>query len=178
MRDVPCLHVDRTLARAGTSNGVGWWCPTCDRWVTTDVAGHAGWALPSTHPDLQGLDRASIPRVHAVAVPCEICQRETKTPELHHWCPRAIYADAETAMVGDGPLAYLCPPCHATWHQLVTPMLGGTMTQDRALALLRAWYRRWSPAEWRAFVAAVTTADAKVQRRTPPARPYPPPRAA
>jgi (2Fe-2S) ferredoxin len=49
-------------------------------------------------------------------------------------------------------------------------MLGGTMTEARARQLLLTWYRKWSPAEWDAFVRATLSADEKVQHRRPRGR--------
>lgn len=140
----------------------------CERWVTRELTGHPGWALPKTHPKLAGVDRVTLPRRYAVAIECEICQKETQTPELHHWCPRAIYAD--NVPPNEGPQAYLCPECHKTWHQIVTP---GLLPLD-ALELVRSLFKRLRkrPGAWEEFVRTVTDANAKVQRRmprTPPA---------
>lgn len=164
-----CEHTRAHLAVAGASNGVGLWCPECEEWATKALTGHAGQSLPKHHPRLSGIDRETLPRVRTIVVQCAICEQDTDRPEIHHWCPQATYRDAGTAMAHDGPTADLCPMCHAEWHRLVTPMLGGHMSRQRALGLLRSWYRRWSAAEWQAFVASVNEADAAV-RRMPPRR--------
>lgn len=154
------------LAKSGASNGVGLWCDDCRRFVTKERGHHTGWALPASHLLLQGVDRSTLPRVHALSVECEICERTTIAPELHHWCPRAIYA--ETPIPNEGPQAWLCRECHMTWHQMVTP---GLLPLD-ALELVRALYRRLRkrPGAWRAFVRTVIDADAKVQRQMPSQR--------
>lgn len=157
-----CAHLSVHLARAGASNGVGLWCPDCERWATKDLGAHVGWALPKTHPRLAGVQRDRLPLVHAVAVECEICEIETHQPELHHWCPRALYTD----LPHEGPTAYLCPDCHRTWHNIVTPGL----LPLAALELVRALYKRMKsrPGAWTEFVRTVNDADAKVRRRMPP----------
>lgn len=158
-----CLHLNHGLAKSGASNGVGVWCRDCEQWVTKEMGRHSSWALPKHHPLLEGINRDTLPRVHAVVVECEICQLETKTPELHHWCPKALYATDPPP--NEGPQAYLCPPCHKTWHAVVTPGL----LPHNALELVRALYRRLKdrPGAWDDFVRVVTDADAKVQRRIP-----------
>lgn len=155
-----CAHIEWHLARAGASNGVGAWCPACASWVTKLLGLHTGWALPKTHPKLDGVDRDALPRVHPISVACDICEQTTQTPELHHWCPQALYRD--TPPPNGGPLAWLCPSCHATWHAIVTPGL----TSSNALVLVRAIYRRMKarPGAWAAFVRTVIDADAKVRR--------------
>jgi hypothetical protein len=46
---------------------------------------------------------------------CERCGK--MGAELHHWAPSAIFGpDADR-----WPVGFLCQPCHAEWHQLVTP---------------------------------------------------------
>ena len=45
---------------------------------------------------------------------CERCGAVES--ELHHWAPRALFADAE-----DWPKSWLCPPCHRLWHRTMTP---------------------------------------------------------
>lgn len=155
-----CTHVGHYLARAGASNGVGLWCPDCERWATVELKAHTAWALPKTHTLLEGVDRRTLPRVNAVEAVCEICQQTTRTPELHHWCPRALYADQPVP--DEGPQAYLCPPCHATWHRVVTPGL----LPLAALALVRSLYKRLrkQPGAWAEFVRVVNDADAAVRR--------------
>lgn len=56
---------------------------------------------------------------HIVTPPCEHCGSRGGT-QLHHWAPRAMFADANR-----WPTSYLCPPCHAMWHRIVTPELTG-----------------------------------------------------
>lgn len=164
-----CLHLNHELAKSGRGESVGVWCKDCERWATKDLTGHPGWALPKTHPMLVGVNRVTLPRRYAVAIECEICDEITHTPQEHHWCVQALYRDAGTKMKREGPMGWLCAECHGVWHQLVTPMLGGTMTFDRATELLRTWFKKWKRHEWDAFVNAVVSADAQVKRRKPEA---------
>jgi transposase-like protein len=158
----PCLHLEWRLMYSGASNGIGVWCPQCERWATVDLKYHTSWALPKNHALLDGKNRAEIGRVHAVSVACEICRIETQTPEMHHWCPRALYRDNPPPDAG--PQAWLCKPCHATWHEVVTPGLKGGMTVEGATTFLRALYKRMTRAQWDAFVRTVNNADERVRR--------------
>lgn len=38
--------------------------------------------------------------------------------ELHHWAPKHLFGEVEA---DKWPQSYLCQPCHATWHNTVTP---------------------------------------------------------
>ena len=40
--------------------------------------------------------------------------------ELHHWAPKAIFGKDEAE---HWPKDWLCPKCHAFWHQRATPNL-------------------------------------------------------
>lgn len=161
-----CLHLNHRLARAGTSNGVGMWCTDCDRWVTAILGLHRSWALPKSHPLLVGVNRDTLPRVNGWSCACDICEKETQTPELHHWCPQALYKKEPPA--NGGPQAWLCKECHATWHHMVTPGL----LADDALELVRSLYRRFKrrPGAWDNFVRAVNHADAVTRLPMPPRR--------
>jgi len=157
-----CMHLLPRLALSGASNGVGMWCGDCERWITVERGHHTSWALPKDHALLAGVNRAELPRVHAVSVACEICRIETQTPEMHHWCPRALYRDNPPPDAG--PQAWLCKPCHATWHEVVTPGLKGGMTVEGATTFLRALYKRMTRAQWDQFVRTVNNADERVRR--------------
>lgn len=161
-----CLHLTHGLAKAGASNGVGVWCQDCTQWVTKALGFHGSWALPKDHRLLQGVDRETLPRVHASSVACEICEVETMTPELHHWCPRALYLDH--TLPNEGPQAWLCQPCHRTWHAIVTPGL----LPIRALDLVRSLFKRLRhrPGAWQEFVRVVNEANVKVERAQLPDR--------
>ena len=156
-----CLHLDKHLARAGASNGVGMWCVGCGAWVTRALGLHGSWALPKTHPLLAGVDRDTLPRIHAVDVTCEICELPTRAPELHHWCPRALYRDNPPP--NEGPQSYLCKPCHDTWHEIVTPLLRSGVAPDGVMRFLRSLYRRLGRTGWASFVRTVNDADARVR---------------
>lgn len=47
--------------------------------------------------------------------PCERCGNHQKV-QYHHWAPRQLFDDADS-----WPGSYLCQPCHALWHRVVTP---------------------------------------------------------
>ncbi len=156
-----CAHEGRVLALAGRSNGVGLWCDTCAKWVTKEVGAHGSWALPKGHPLLSDVVRESLQRVYEHAETCEICRKETTTPELHHWCPQAIYRDNPPPQ--GGPVAWLCPACHGEWHALVTPLLVGGMSPEGVTRFLRGIYRRGGLAGWRRFMRVVLDADEAVK---------------
>ena len=161
----PCLHLTPRLMLSGASSGVGLWCAECERWVTVELGHHTSWALPKGHPMLEGVNRVELGRVHAVSVACEICLCETQTPELHHWCPRALYRD--DIPPNAGPQAWLCKPCHATWHEIVTPGLVGGMTFETTMRFLRSLYKRLGRSGWAQFVRVVNDADAALHARRP-----------
>ena len=46
---------------------------------------------------------------------CEVCG--TEGAENHHWAPSALFGSESERW----PQSYLCQPCHARWHQVVTP---------------------------------------------------------
>lgn len=48
----------------------------------------------------------------------------SRTAELHHWAPKAIFGDKECEY---WPKDYLCKTCHDAWHKLVTPQLNKTL---------------------------------------------------
>lgn len=51
--------------------------------------------------------------------PCERC-RDPRS-EWHHWAPQSIFDDSE-----EWPGSWLCPVCHAEWHQRTGIALGTT----------------------------------------------------
>ncbi len=46
---------------------------------------------------------------------CEVCGKQGA--EWHHWAPRDLFKDE----CEKWPMGLLCQPCHAHWHQIVTP---------------------------------------------------------
>ena len=49
---------------------------------------------------------------------CAVCG--TAGAENHHWAPYALFGEESERW----PKSYLCQPCHARWHQVVTPRMG------------------------------------------------------
>jgi predicted RNA-binding Zn-ribbon protein involved in translation (DUF1610 family) len=118
----PCAHRRAFLAVAGRSNGVGFWCPECEAWVTRALGHYSDPFLPKQHEALRGIDRRALPRVHQAAEKCAICGMMSTIGEEHHWCPEALYRDHPPPH--GGPSDFLCSDCHKEWHQRVTPNLG------------------------------------------------------
>jgi hypothetical protein len=61
--------------------------------------------------------------------PCERCGSSEGT-QLHHWAPTAIFADAD-----DWPTGWLCPRCHAAWHQAMRAARGHRLPSDQLAAV-------------------------------------------
>lgn len=51
--------------------------------------------------------------------PCEACGSLDKV-EAHHWAPAHLFGIESNKW----PVGFLCQPCHARWHRIVTPEMG------------------------------------------------------
>lgn len=124
-----------------------WTCPACQAACTHHIViGYQRYGDGSIHPCSRCLDCglggltpiAKGDRVWSVCVrdllaafasePCARCGGTAGT-QLHHWAPRAIFEDADL-----WPMAYLCPPCHRTWHQAMRNAKGFTLQVKAAAA--------------------------------------------
>lgn len=124
-------HSNHHLALCVSNNGIGAWCPTCNRWVTDEVGYSQKW-LKKDHPALRGVDRSTLPKIgeryyRKCEGPCgafAICH-------MHHVAPRALFGEEADRW----PVVYLCQPCHSRWHSAVTPTLTrGELLNPDALA--------------------------------------------
>lgn len=102
--DKRCLHGQIEIVRIIKSNGSEEYRRRC-------ACGAQGFGVKhSDIPDATSVrtvedNRMSVP-------PCCVCG--ARGAELHHWAPRAKFDDCEV-----WPTAWLCPRCHARWHNVM-----------------------------------------------------------
>lgn len=115
----PCVRchtvTDTQLVRCVTANGVSqvyWICLTCKQAVTNP-------RQSIQHKKLKDagviIDKIPVETSYIGGNVCAVCGRPNV--ENHHWAPRHLFGDDADVW----PQAYLCPDCHRTWHNLVTP---------------------------------------------------------
>ena len=113
-----CPHTETRIVKQISASGaeqVFVQCLTCGQNVTREKT-HRGAFLkkPSNSDNLPIVadyrERGGI---------CEVCG--AVGTETHHWAPRYLFDDDADKW----PTAQLCPRCHAHWHRMVTPNMGG-----------------------------------------------------
>lgn len=102
-----------SLGKIVCSNGVNqfkFYCLEC-----------GGLSNPIAHTHLVDVEKYYVVPVlnDFGGLPCERCG-SSEGSEKHHWAPKHLFNDAET-----WPKSYLCRECHARWHAVVTPNMGG-----------------------------------------------------
>ena len=101
----------------GSSNFL-WVCSVCN---SRNPANDRQFYIPSSLVR-QHLNKEQIERLPVIMPElfnrCARCG--SRTVELHHWSPKAIFGQDEAER---WPKDYLCKDCHDQWHRMVTPQL-------------------------------------------------------
>lgn len=90
-------------------------------WMTCPDCGHReGSPLGKKKLKEMGRSMDELRIANSGAESVEECERcgSGEDVQYHHWAPRHLFGREEADR---WPGSYLCQPCHATWHRIVTP---------------------------------------------------------
>lgn len=114
-RHCPKCNTATTHGLRKSGPNVGWRCLACDSWVPRRD-GKGLW-IPTRALQEGGVNYNEVIDITPDRTACERCH-DTKTLEVHHWAPAALFSDSK-----EWPTSNLCRACHRQWHETVTPQL-------------------------------------------------------
>lgn len=115
---IETLHILELHVAQNGGEHFTWRCHQCKRLFQPKEGGGIWIPSETVRTSLSIAQIESLPVIMpAFFNRCARCgARDT---ELHHWAPRAMFAEDADKW----PCDYLCIKCHAIWHQRVTPQL-------------------------------------------------------